>query len=104
MNWYKKAQMAERGVTVQDMGGYRNIVPIITLRGKWLLEAGFFPKDKLSVSVSPDTITLTVVERNIAKRKMLENIKRQDGAAAMRKKNLETAIPINYQYPKTKEL
>jgi len=67
MSWYKKAQM-NRLVTVQDAGGYQNIVPIIMLRGKWLMNAGFYPKDKLNVSVSPESITLSIAEKSDMKR------------------------------------
>ena len=67
MNWYKLAQESRR-LTVQNMGSYREIVPIITLRGKWLLGAGFYPKDQVSVSVSNQSITLSVSAENAAAR------------------------------------
>ena len=76
MRIYKTSQ--SRQVTVQDMGGYRKVVPIITLRGKWLLQANIFPKDKLSVSVSEGIITLSVVEESPEKREELRMIEEQN--------------------------
>lgn len=73
MNWYKKAQ-ENRQVTVQDMGGYKNITPVIVLRGKWLLDAGFYPKDKLSISISQNNIQLSVSDPSKESREYTQSL------------------------------
>ena len=63
-NWYKKALYDKTSaITVQDMGYGVKCIPIITLRGKWLLDAGFFPKDKLNVNITDGNIVLSMKEK-----------------------------------------
>ena len=81
MNWYRISQSSQgaegnRSLTVQDCGGHMNIVPIIQIRGKWLKDAGFYPKDVLNVSVSRDTITLTISQKSEDKRMEDQEINR----------------------------
>lgn len=97
MSWYKEAQLQGRSGTVQDMGGYRNIVPIITLRGKWLMEAGFYPQDKLSIAVSQDSITITVAQKSEESREYQKRLM-QDKATekARRQKSLEEGQQIEF--------
>jgi len=89
MNWYKKAQLTSRTVTVQDMGSYRNIVPIITLRGKWLMDAGFYPKDKLSISVSKNTLNVAISEPNMESREYAERLKQQKAEDKERREEMK---------------
>ena len=95
MNWYREAELRGRSVTVQNMGGYREILPIITLRGKWLMEAGFYPHDKLNIAVSKDSITLTVAQKSEDSRTYHETLLRErEEYKVKRKQELEQGTPI----------
>ena len=58
----KKTAAHEGTITVQDMGSRGNTIPIIALRGKWLMKAGFYPKDRVRVEASDGQITITLTE------------------------------------------
>ena len=94
MRWYRTAQET-RTVTVQNMGEYMETVPIITLRGKWLLRSGFFPKDQVSISVSPGSITLSVSQKSEDSRRQFE----EQEEAKRRRRELRTQVPAGNKIP-----
>ena len=97
MKIYKIAQ-TQRQLTVQDSGVYGEMIPIVTIRGKWLMAAGFYPKDRVAVSVSDKSITLSVVEENTDSRERHQEIlrNREEKERMMREKGNKINIP---RYP-----
>jgi hypothetical protein len=77
------------------MGEYLETVPIITLRGKWLLRSGFFPKDQLDISVSPGSITLSVSQRSEDSRKQFE----EQEEAKRKRIELRRQVPTENKIP-----
>ena len=62
MKIYRKTAGHTGTLTVQDMGR-GDATPIIALRGKWLLNSGFYPKDKVKVEANEGQIIITLAEK-----------------------------------------